>query len=115
MIFPMTQPKPWLKSLPTQIVPAATEANRVAMDRQANISKSGLKDQELAAATTQVNKLVEDSAKQKTQSIMLVDLVKELQGDGKIHFNIFYEADTETKIPLLSTGGAPPPMVPVTP
>jgi hypothetical protein len=36
-----------------------------------------------------------------------------LQGDGKIHFNILYEIDSDTKIVLVNTGAAPPMAAPV--
>ncbi len=108
-IHGMTQPKPWLKTVLTQIVPATEQANSLALQKQAQLAAAmGLNAADRAAATTQINKEVEDTAIQKTQAIMLRDLVKDLQGAGKLHFHILFEADTETKIVLVSTGAAPP-------
>ena len=110
-IHGMNQPKPWMKNVATQIIPATEQANTQALQRQAAIAGAGLNAEQKAAQETQANKLVEDTGIQKTQAVMLTDLVKDLQGEGKLHFQILYEADTETKIVLVSTGG-PPPMPP---
>src|SRR6185436_17291558 len=114
-IHGMTQPKPWLKNVMSQIGPATDNANKVAKTKLDEVTKSTtLPAEEKAAATTQLTKEVTDTAKQKEQALALMDLAKKLHGAGKIHFQIVYEADTETKIPLFSTG-APPPAIPTLP
>jgi serine/threonine protein kinase len=113
-IHGMTQPKPWVKTVLTQIGPATEQANALATQKLANLPKSNLTADQKITAQNQFNKEVEDTAKQKSQAVMLTDLAKELQASGKLHFQILYEADTETRIVLLSTGGEPP-ITPTTP
>ena len=99
----------------SQIGPATDAANKVAKTKLDEVTKSTtLPAEEKAAATTQLTKEVTDTAKQKEQALALMDLAKKLHGAGKIHFQIVYEADTETKITLLTTG-APPPAIPTLP
>jgi eukaryotic-like serine/threonine-protein kinase len=110
-IHGMNQPKAWMKTVLNQIGPATEQASAIAQSKQASLAKATLNAEQKAAAETQINKEVADTAIQKSQAVMLTDLVKELQGQGKFHFEILYEADTETKVVLVSTGG-PPPMTP---
>ncbi|MGI8978602.1 MAG: protein kinase domain-containing protein [Pirellulaceae bacterium] len=107
-IHGMTQPKPWLKNVAAQIVPATAQANAKAAEDLANLPKLKLDAEKNTAATTQLNKLVADTTQQKAEAVKLAALAKELDGNSGIHFHIFYEADTETRIVLVNTGAAPP-------
>ncbi|MFN0018146.1 MAG: protein kinase domain-containing protein, partial [Pirellulaceae bacterium] len=112
----MNKPEKYVKAKMNKLIPDTEAASQAAMQQQAQVNANinQIPPDRRPQAEAEMKKLVEDTATQKTQAVMLRDLVKDLQGDGKIHFHIFYEADTENKVVLVSTGAAPP-MAPATP
>ncbi|MCE9525533.1 MAG: hypothetical protein K8R36_05715, partial [Planctomycetales bacterium] len=115
-IHGMPKPEKYVKAKMNKLIPDTEAASQAAMQQQAQVNANinQIPPDRRAQAEAEMKKLVENTATQKTQAVMLRDLVKDLQGDGKIHFRIFYEADTETKVELVSTGAAPP-MAPAMP
>jgi hypothetical protein len=99
-----------------RLLPDAEAASAQAMNQQQqlNANLAQIPEERRAQAEAEIKKLVEDTATRKTQIGMLTGLVKEIQGVGKLHFHIYYEADSDTKVELVSTGAAPP-MAPATP
>ena len=107
----MNKPDRYLKTTLKQMIPATEQASAIAIKNQTDLAAAtGLPAEQKATLEAQTKKEVEDTAIRKTQAAQLQTLIGDLQGQGKIHFHIYYEADseTQTKVVLLSTGAAPP-------
>lgn len=106
----MTKPEKYIKAKMSRLAGDADMASKQALlqQQQVNANINQIPADRRAQAEAEMRKRVEDTATYKTQAEQLIQLVKEIQGAGKLHFHIYYEADTETKIDLVSTGAAPP-------
>ena len=115
-IHGMTKPDKYVKAKMNRLIPDAEAASAQALNQQhqLNANLAQIPEERRAQVEAEMKKLVEDTATRKTQAGMLVGLVKDLQGAGKLHFHIYYEADSDTKVELVSTGAAPP-MAPAMP
>lgn len=115
-IFGMTQPKPWLKVTLSQLTSGADQAVQVAGQNQAELARNlTIAAAERPVLEARLKKDMEDAALQKAQVAQLQTMAKELQGQGKIHFRIYYDADPDIKVELVSTGAAPPMAIPMIP
>jgi hypothetical protein len=106
----MTKAEKYIKAKMAKLVPDAEAASQAALQEQAFLAANlaAVPVDQRAQKEAEAKKLVEDRALQKSQSVILRDLAKDLQGEGKIHFHIVYEVDQDTKVVLVSTGAAPP-------
>lgn len=107
----MPRPDRFLKATLPKLILSTDTDSRIALEGQKNLEANKvIPAAEKAALKTQVTKTVADMERRKSEAVMLQDLVKAIQGQARIHFQVFYEADTETKIILVETGA--PPMTP---
>lgn len=109
-IHGMNKPEKYVKAKMNRLLSDAEAASRQALlqQQQVNANINQIAPDRRAQAEAEMKKLVEDTAMQKAQAEQLMRLIKDVQGEGKLHFHIYYEADTETKVDLVSTGAAPP-------
>lgn len=103
----MSTAQPLLKNVLKNMVPSAVKTLEAArQQQQLLITNPTIPPEQKAQAELIANKKISEYEAQHAQAVQLQQIVEGLQGKGKIHFQVHYEAD-DAKVPLISTATPP--------